>query len=222
MSRTQITSNAREEPPAEAQPDPDSISGASTNPYGREACMLTDEKISGTMTGLEVPEMRVKCRQCGERFTANKAEVARGNGRFCSRSCAATYGNIRRATGRTVLTYAEKKTKYGETFMIGQIVARIQGRARKRGVLCDLTPADFREMWDAQGGRCFYSGVEMTLGLSTRTERDPDQCTVDRKDPSEGYTRSNVVLCTLWVNSAKGQMSLREFRRRVRALAKRR
>lgn len=39
---------------------------------------------------------RRSCQYCGEEFWAEKRETNRGNGKFCSRSCAASFGNQKR------------------------------------------------------------------------------------------------------------------------------
>jgi hypothetical protein len=60
----------------------------------------------------------------------------------------------------------------------------------------------------------------MSLGLSSRNDYDPEQVTVDRIVPAEGYVTKNMVLCCLWVNNAKGQGTIEELKDRVRGLLK--
>lgn len=154
------------------------------------------------------------------KFPASKAEVARGNAKFCDRSCSAVHRNRERPRRGSTKpqTYAERKAAYGGQFMLGQIVGRIRGRARKKGVPCDLTNDLFRELWAKQKGQCYYTGRSMTLGVSTRYVFDMDQVSVDRIRPEKGYVEGNVVLCCRWVNSAKGQGSLKNLKVRAREL----
>lgn len=163
-----------------------------------------------------------KCAQCGNRFSVRKAEVKRGGGVFCSRSCAVIRNNRARRWGRTFLSYKEKKQKYKRLFLFGCKVSRIRGRARESGIPCDLTSPMFAEMWKAQGGRCGYTGRKMTLGRSTRLHTDMDQATVDQIMPGKGYVRGNMILCCYWMNCAKGQGTLRKLIIRVKELLKKR
>ena len=62
-------------------------------------------------------------------------------------------------------------------------------------------------MWDAQGGRCWYTSVPMNYDGG----RSPGVVSLDRVDNTEGYVHTNVVLCCLRVNEMKRNMSLDEF-----------
>lgn len=165
--------------------------------------------------------VEVDCEECQTPFEALVAYRKRGQGRFCSRSCASTnLGRRRPKKGRKIYSYAELKDRYGERYAVTSIVNRVQGRCREAGTSCDLTPTLFREMLESQEWRCFYTNRLMTLGQSTRVQIDPDQVSIDRKDSGGGYTVDNMVLCCWWVNSAKGQMSLEELLERARELVR--
>jgi hypothetical protein len=74
--------------------------------------------------------------------------------------------------------------------------------AAKRGHICELSVNSFREMWDAQGGLCAYTGREMTLrpGL-------PDTMSIERIDSSLGYVENNCVLVCLGINRMKSDLA---------------
>ena len=163
-----------------------------------------------------------KCKNCGDKFEARRAEVNRGNGNFCGLPCAATHRNNQRPkTGKTKLTYAQRKEKYGDGYVIGQLVGRIQGRARKAEVPCDITAVMFKEMWLWQSGRCHYTGRKMTINGPRRTSFGLDKVSVDRFVPMKGYVRDNIVLCCRWVNVAKGQATIKEIKKRAKELLER-
>ena len=160
-----------------------------------------------------------KCLNCRERFVAKVVERRRGNALFCSRSCAAEYGNRHRLKkGRTRLSFAEKKARYGDTILVNYLVCRIRARAKKAQVPCSIDGEMFREIWHEQKGRCYYTGRKMRFGTNTRKVMHMDSATVDRVVPSRGYVRNNIVLCCRWVNSAKGQGTLKQLKVRAREL----
>lgn len=174
-------------------------------------------------TGLMGTTIEKTCEFCNKIFPAQATEHKRGNSRFCTRSCAAKHNNKKRWSGKPrnpkrKYSYGERKSIWAATVSKNGIVGRIKQRCRKRNVPCEITSKVFQEMWDAQNGQCFYTSNQMTLGLGTIRSVDPDQASVDRKDPNGGYTKENMVLCCLWVNCAKGRMTLGELVERSKGL----
>jgi len=78
--------------------------------------------------------------------------------------------------------------------------------APRRGLDFTLTFDEVQEMWDSQGGLCWYSGVPMTTDVG-----DPLKVTLDRLDSSSDYTRENVVLCSIVANLMKKDMTVDTF-----------
>lgn len=74
-------------------------------------------------------------------------------------------------------------------------------RKRKRtdesGVF-NLTIDDMWDMWEAQQGCCYYLGVQLTW-----VSFEDWLVSLERKDSSLGYIRSNVVLCCLECNTPR-------------------
>jgi len=163
----------------------------------------------------------VKCLECESVFAAPAREVKRGNGKFCSRSCFASYNNRKRKRGgKRILAYAERRAVYGATFVVSSAVSTIKARARKKGIPCELTSDLFWLLWTNQAGKCFYTARKMTIGAGTRTYFDMDQASVDRVVPEKGYVNGNMVLCCRWVNTAKMQGTIGELVERVKELLK--
>jgi len=74
---------------------------------------------------------------------------------------------------------------------------------------CTITPNDLMKMYESQGGRCHYTGLNMKY---ERTGvRDPDVVSVDRKNPKLGYFLENIVLCRWTVNQMKRDVPYDEF-----------
>lgn len=115
------------------------------------------------------------------------------------KTCRRLYQRKRRSAARESI----------ETFA-GHILARCRERivkARKRGTPheIDIDPAWVVSQWDKQRGRCFYSGVPMTLG------HGPCLVTVERLDCERGYTVDNCVLASQQVNMMRRRTPISEF-----------
>lgn len=81
-------------------------------------------------------------------------------------------------------------------------------RSKKKGLDFDITPKYLLEMWDRQNGRCFYTGELLSLD---RGHGKWSSLSLDRKDPSVGYVKGNVVWTSREVNSSKGTRTMDEF-----------
>lgn len=130
------------------------------------------------------------CPRCGEPLE----EGVRG-----CRICRRLYQRKRRIIARESI----------ETFA-GHILARCRERivkACKRGHQQDINIDDawVVAQWDKQRGRCFYSGVPMTLG------HGPCLVTVERLDCEVGYTVDNCVLASQQVNMMRRRTPISEF-----------
>lgn len=80
-------------------------------------------------------------------------------------------------------------------------LTRLKMSAKKRGIdfgEC-LTRECLLDLWNKQEGRCFYSGVKLSLNPEDKTTL----LSVDRKDNNVGYIQENIVLCTYIFNSFK-------------------
>jgi CRISPR/Cas system Type II protein with McrA/HNH and RuvC-like nuclease domain len=70
-----------------------------------------------------------------------------------------------------------------------------------------------QNLFTKQNGKCAYTGHEMTIVRKDAGQnlRDDYATTIDRVDPTRGYTKDNVVLCCLWINVAKNTFPLGVF-----------
>jgi hypothetical protein len=69
--------------------------------------------------------------------------------------------------------------------------------------VCEITEDDLEKKLKEQGGKCFYSGIPL------RTDTRAWRPSLERKDPSLGYTYDNTVLCCLEFNGPR-QWTLHE------------
>jgi hypothetical protein len=78
-------------------------------------------------------------------------------------------------------------------------------RARYRQKDTDLTVEFLRELWDSQNGRCPLTGWKMVLPPSTKGWTDflPENASLDKVDPKQGYLKGNVRFISVMANYAK-------------------
>lgn len=84
---------------------------------------------------------------------------------------------------------------------------------------CTISPDDLVRLHEAQGGRCYYTGLPM-VHKGGRI-RDPALVSVDRKDPKRGYVLDNVALCCWRANQLKRDLPHDEFVEFCRLVANR-
>ncbi len=97
--------------------------------------------------------------------------------------------------------------------------------AQKRGVEFTLTYEELLGILKRQKGVCAYTGFPFTIareGLTASSQKHPYTPSLDRIDPSLGYTKGNVAIVCWVANKMKSNMPLQLFLRVCRAVAKRR
>ena len=75
-------------------------------------------------------------------------------------------------------------------------------KARKKNLSFNLTKDFILELKEKQSGLCYWYGVEMETSLKPKY---PLQYSLDRIDSTKGYTKDNVVLCSLMANFGKNK-----------------
>ena len=91
-------------------------------------------------------------------------------------------------------------------------VERYQGmkdRAKKYGIICELSVEDLKELYTSQKGRCAISNIQMTTILGAG--RVSTNVSVDQIDPRKGYTKDNVQLVCSAVNQMKSDLPMNEL-----------
>jgi hypothetical protein len=89
------------------------------------------------------------------------------------------------------------------------ITRNTRQRARKAGIEYDIDAEFIRTLLEAQRGRCAISGVQLTF---TKGEGHiSTNASIDRIDPSKGYTKDNVQLVACQVNTMKSNLSFTQL-----------
>ena len=78
----------------------------------------------------------------------------------------------------------------------------------------EITTEYLREIYKAQNGRCYYTGIEMIINGNRKTDLFLMSC--DRIDSTKGYVKGNVVLCCFGLNMLKGKQAPEEMFRCLR------
>lgn len=137
------------------------------------------------------------CTECGNAYPLTREFFAKEHNKFRNvcRNCVNEHNkfmyNIRYDTLEGVMYLRCKKARE---------------RAHSKHMKFDLTPEFLIELWNLQGGKCFYSGLTMSYDRN-----DLYTVSVDRVDSNKGYTQDNVVLCCWSVNSMKNSYTVEEF-----------
>lgn len=92
-------------------------------------------------------------------------------------------------------------------YFIASFLNRLKTTADVRNIEFNITLLQLDEIYEKQGGLCYYTGDKLVL--PTPKKRSP--LSVDRIDSSKGYTYDNVVLCIWEVNRAKHVMNIDDF-----------
>lgn len=166
--------------------------------------------------------MESVCLACKKSFDARPADLKRGHAKFCCQSCATGYNNTIRK--RPPKRGRKKKLKYSvylavapERRVFQQLVVTARRRAAKRKLEHSIEWEDLQAKWTACSGKCPYTGTDMILiGKAGRTS--PWKVTVDRIDPTKGYTVENTNLVCYWANIAKSDLSMEQFKTMCQAV----
>jgi len=124
-----------------------------------------------------IPRIDVICPTCGHHFKATEPQIARGRGRFCSRSCNAK--TTSKKHGHTTKT-GQSKTYNSWATMLQRCTNPIAPKYSRYGA-AGVTVCD---EW--------YSFENF---LSDMGER-PEGTTLDRTDGKRGYSKDNCVWAT--------------------------
>lgn len=68
------------------------------------------------------------------------------------------------------------------------------------------------DLWKKQGGKCYYTGLDMSTEYRAGHRAGSKRISIDRVDSSKGYIQGNVVLCCDTANMMKNTMSVTELK----------
>lgn len=149
------------------------------------------------------------CDQCGRTETKPTSEYNRniklGRKNFCSRSCTAQYSN-------TQIPRVYKKDRYDIKQHAGDrrdkyTAFRYTFRtAKNRFKDFNLTLDDLVQQWNAQGGICPYSHIQLDLPEYCKKVHFSVRASLDRIDSSKGYVPGNIQFVSTMINLMKAEL----------------
>jgi len=136
---------------------------------------------------------QVVCISCNKQYSLSSDVIKKNIGGcvFCARK------NV--AKGSDSIYYK------GGKYVTARFLSNVKHGARKRNITCEITIDELDKLWEAQDGKCSYTGRELTLS--------GEECTasLDRIDSNEGYYLGNVQFVHKTVNVMKWALPEEEF-----------
>lgn len=166
------------------------------------------------------------CNKCGENKPGDEFRWVIRNGKKCKKHCLLCTSRLRtkwhednhaRASDAHRALCQRKSLLIGEPVVSWWFSRHIHqwrnASIRKQLPVPDLDVQHVLELYRLQDGRCYYSGdiLEWSAYGSKHAIRKPLLVSMDRKTPSLGYVKGNVVLCSLIMNMMKGDRTTEEF-----------
>ena len=105
---------------------------------------------------------------------------------------------------KNIVNAAKMKRESSLEYRIVNAISRSTARASRRGLDHDIDYEYIMEVYNHQEGKCFYSGDDLTLSGSS-------VISLERINSLHGYTKDNIVLCTVAVNRMKNSHTQDEF-----------
>jgi hypothetical protein len=86
-----------------------------------------------------------------------------------------------------------------------------------------VTPDELQEIWEKQGGKCYWFGVDLDLDLLYKDHVDwmpkhPLAPSIDKIDVDGDYTKENIVICTRFANFGRNICDFNKFHGIVKLL----
>jgi hypothetical protein len=101
--------------------------------------------------------------------------------------------------------------KRGETYkgIFLTVFNKIKNQAKEREIKFTITMKYIGDLFEQQGGKCIYSGQDLTL--KKHTKDNSQTASLDRKDSSKGYIKGNVQWIHKDINRLKNTFQEKEF-----------
>lgn len=94
---------------------------------------------------------------------------------------------------------------------LAKLMAMAKNRAKSKPIDFDLTLDHLLDLWESNGGCCELTGIPFVLGRSDKGVVHPYAPSIDRIEPSRGYTLGNVRLVVYQMNVALSEFGQGQF-----------
>ncbi len=85
-----------------------------------------------------------------------------------------------------------------------------KSQCKRSGIEFDLTIDFLEDLWNNQNGKCYWFHIPIKI---EQEKCNPLTATIERLDPSRGYTKDNVVWASYFANAGRRDCSTDEFRK---------
>ena len=93
----------------------------------------------------------------------------------------------------------DKEDLLTKSFMA--LTGHMRAGAKRQSKLFEVRMPELRKLYDSQNGKCFYTSIPMEM--TGKIQHNLLQISVDKINPTGGYTIDNIVLCCLGINLLK-------------------
>jgi hypothetical protein len=152
-----------------------------------------------------------KCHEWKDTSFFNKCPKQSGGVAKLCRACYNSHPAVKRCESMRNKRLSDALAFGDIEFYIRRRALSIRYSAKTKGVDCNIDADYLLELWNEQAGKCFYSNIPMKGTGRDKGFQSWDGPSLDRRNPSKGYIRDNVVWCIFAVNSFKQSMSENEF-----------
>lgn len=153
----------------------------------------------------------LKCAKCGDSFDKELKEYNRrtkdGQTKFyCGYGCS-----------YPAINQPDEFASFRQIYFAAEKVAK----EKKRDF--NISLEFLKKLWEKQGGKCAYTGVQMTLPRVMReVNHSVYAASLDRIDANEGYTKDNVEFVCRFVNLGKNnypKLEVQDFFKAIKMVA---
>lgn len=118
--------------------------------------------------------------------------------------------------------WQERHNNYGDQYPFVIILSRCQKSAKARKIDVLITIDDIKNIWNAQGGKCFYTGIKLQLANGFKSFDGNDLSpSIDRIDSNLPYTKDNIRIVHKEINRMKLCLSHEKFVEYCKIISKR-
>lgn len=155
--------------------------------------------------------------KCGASFARPLKEHTRstklGRVEYCSRACAARSLNNFGDKRNTNTEHLKGYKRVADPFNCYIRAVHRRRHLRNFSIGIPVTRKYLRELWDAQDGKCAYSGIPLEHPTwKNRDMLEHKKASLDRIDSNKPYEQGNVQFISVLLNYAKSTLTDGEFR----------
>lgn len=107
----------------------------------------------------------------------------------------------------------------------GSSVGGVAGSNQKAWVPAKIyvTPVELEEIWNKQGGKCYWFDIPLDIGLLYKSHPDwmpkhPLAPSIDKIDVNGDYIKENIVITTRFANFGRNVCEFERFREIVKTI----